>query len=365
MDVHKIKYCNNSGFIIKNDRTKHDIIKSIEDNTGINLLTTYEKSYSDKLKSSFKNTDMFVTYITYGKQTYLYLTKLYNENIALIIETQYNDKNKYPKIISIPLHFHKSMYNGTLFLGEIYKINNSSKWVFLVEKLHMLNNRSYTNNIIKNIEIINDILNNSYSYMSLSPFKILAKRYFTLNKIDENLTELNNNNIRLKGIKFYGLNKPINFYFNTRDYNNMKFKFNYLPNKTNSKTLLENKNQLIKDLEDNATITSSGKMNIKYIPTTLYLELRKTDTYGIYELFASVDKKFELKKVGKAIIKKIEISVQIINDTRKAFIVKCFYNYKFKKFNVVQINKSRLSKYSDVIKEIEKTANYPIPNYIQ
>ena len=183
MDVHKIKYCNNSGFIIKNDRTKHDIIKSIEDKIGINLLTNYEKTYSDKLKSSFKNIDMLVTYITYGKQAYLYLTKLYNENIALIIETQYNDKNKYPKIISIPLHFHESMYNGTLFFGEIYKLSNSSKWIYLVEKLHMIQNRSYTNNTIKNVEIINDILDNSYSYISLSPFKILAKRYFTLDKI--------------------------------------------------------------------------------------------------------------------------------------------------------------------------------------
>ena len=127
-----------SGFIIKNDRIKHDIIKSIEDNTGINLLTNYEKTYSDKLKSSFKNIDMLVTYITYGKQAYLYLTKLYNENIALIIETQYNDKNKYPKNYK----YSSLMKVCTMVLfGEIYKINNSSV-VDLVERLMLQN--SYT-----------------------------------------------------------------------------------------------------------------------------------------------------------------------------------------------------------------------------
>ena len=308
---------------------------------------------------------MLVTYITYGKQAYLYLTKLYNENIALIIETQYNDKNKYPKIISIPLHFHESMYNGTLFFGEIYKLSNSSKWIYLVEKLHMIQNRSYTNNTIKNVEIINDILDNSYSYISLSPFKILAKRYFTLDKIEKNLIDLNSNNIKLKGIKFYGLNKPINFYFNTKDYNHRKFKFNYLPNKIDSKGLLEYKKKLIKDLEENTITTFSNKIDSNHIPITLFLELRKTDNYGIYELFASVDKKYELKKVGKARIKMIEMSIQIINDNRKAFIVECFYNYKFKKFSVVNIKQNKLSKYSDVIKEIEKTKNYSIPNYIQ
>ena len=53
MDIHKINYCQTSGFLVKNDRSKHDIISNISSQLRFNPLNLYEKSYSDRLNWCF------------------------------------------------------------------------------------------------------------------------------------------------------------------------------------------------------------------------------------------------------------------------------------------------------------------------
>ena len=43
----------------------------------------------------------------------------------------------------------------------------------------------------------------------------------------------------------------------------------------------------------------------------------------------------------------------------------CKYNYIFKKFDIIHINKGPISHYDDVIADIEITTNFPLPNYAQ
>ena len=60
----------------------------------------------------------------------------------------------------------------------------------------------------------------------------------------------------------------------------------------------------------------SSETPISYLPETFYPELRKTDNYGVYELFARTNDKYKLCK-GQGKFEMIEMSQQIINDTRK------------------------------------------------
>ena len=61
----------------------------------------------------------------------------------------------------------------------------------------------------------------------------------------------------------------------------------------------------------------------------------------------------------------IEMSQQIINDTRKRFVVMCKYNYIFRKFDIIHIVDSAITEYNDVIAEIEKTSKFILPNYVE
>ena len=49
MDVLKLKYCNNNGFLIKNNRSKFKILKKINNILDYNVLSNNYKIYSDRL----------------------------------------------------------------------------------------------------------------------------------------------------------------------------------------------------------------------------------------------------------------------------------------------------------------------------
>lgn len=364
MDIHKIRYCNSSGFIIKNDRVKHDIIDTLESQVGYNPLNLFEKSYSDRLKDTLKTKDILATYISRGKNVYLYLTRIYNENIALIIEMESNSKNIYPKIISIPCSFSDPLFEGTLLYGEIYR-NFNKKWFFLCEKVVLASNHRAPNNCLKNIELMNKIISDGYVYTPISPFIIQQKKYFNLCDIEDSIDELKKSKIPLKGIKFYGLKVAINFYFNTSYYTKNDYEFKKLPDlyELDINDAKKELKQIMEDemIQKDNVVVDTGDYEAKIF----YLEMRKTNNYGIYELYARTDDKYKLKKVGKARIQMIEMSQRIINDNRKALIVMCKYNYIFKKFDIIHINRGAISHYDDVIADVELTYNFPIPNYAQ
>ena len=62
----------------------------------IDVLNNYEKSYNDSLISVMKNKEIVSCFITRGKKYYLYLTKINNENVSLLIDQTTN--NDIPKI---------------------------------------------------------------------------------------------------------------------------------------------------------------------------------------------------------------------------------------------------------------------------
>lgn len=364
MDIHKINYCQTSGFLLKNDRIKHDLISDINSKLGFNPLNLYEKSYSDRLISVLKTKDdILATYISYGKYVFLYLTKIYNENVSLIIEMDTNKDNMYPKIISVPCSFHESMYEGTLIYGEIFRTKEKT-WHFLAEKLYLVENNRVSNDNNTNIGTLNTIIDSGYFYTAVNPFKIQVKKYFNLNEIEASINELSKNNIPIKGIKFYGLKTAINFYFNTNHYSKNNYKFTELPNNTNN--VYTAKKELTKLMEEEQTYKELSKeLPVSYLPETFYLELRKTSNYGIYELYARTNDKYKLTKVGKARVEMIEMSQQIINDTRNRFVVMCKYNYIFKKFDIIHIVESSISEYDEVMTEINKTVSFALPNYVE
>ena len=151
MNSHKISYCNSSGFLLKNNRSKFDIIDNIKNRLGYDFINPIYKSYSDRLLPIIKKNNLICTYITSGKSVYMYLTKIYNENICLVIELEKNKQNKYPKIISIPCNFSDTLFNNTLFFGEVYR-DHKKKWFFIIEDILLLNGNNPGNTTIKKIK---------------------------------------------------------------------------------------------------------------------------------------------------------------------------------------------------------------------
>ncbi len=359
MNTSKVDYCCTKGFLIKNERYKHDIIQNINKKLEGNLYNIFEKSYTDRLLSTLKERQMSATYMSFGKYTYLFLTKIYNEEVSLIIELDSKNKKINPKIISIPLCFKdKLLFNDTLFYGEIYR-NKNGEWYYLNEYLKMYKGK-LINSELDSIKISNKILNNDYHYSKLNPFKIHNKIYFNLCDIEKNIENLSKNKIPIKGIKFYGLKTPICFYFNTNNYNKENFKYINYPSL--KEKLDKEKLKINKEYDSELIHKEYSNKETNYIPLAMFLELRKTDNYGVYHVYANDNS--NLKYVGKARIPTIEMSNNLLNSKTNNIIVKAEYNYLFKKFSVLEIKNGIISKLQEVNNEIQSTVNFSLPNYI-
>ena len=338
MDVLKIKYCNNFGYLIKNNRSKYNILKNINNIIEYNILDKNFKIYSDRFEYILKNQHTEVTYLSSGKEVFLYLTKINGENISLIIEKDINPSNLYPKIIAIKLSLSSELYNNTLLSAELYKIKDN--WFLLLDTLLIFKNIKTRYRNKNNNKIISNILK-SYDFKPIDACKIIKKIYFSPNYIE---TFLETTNIRLKGLKFIN-NYPIHFYFHK--------KFICYDNGKKIHTLPENSDRYIRDRErdlikmKNTNIYVSKKRETE---ETFFLKLKKSNTYGIYDLFDLAD-----KYVGLARIETIEISVDVINRLKMGGDIKVAvkYNFYFDKFQIVHVGTTKtISTRKDIIKVI-------------
>ena len=360
MNTYKVDYCNSKGFLIKNERFKYNYIQNLTKKLNTNILEIYDKSYTDRLLHVIKNKNMAVTYISGGKYVYLYCTKIYNEPISMILELESKNNNINPRIISVSLNFNKDVFNETLFYGELYR-NHEGKWIFLIENLKLYKNK-IINNVYNSIKICNNLIKNEYNYNQLSPFLLKNKKFFQLNNIENSVNEILRNKIQFKGVKFYGLSNPIVFYINTNNYRNKENNYIEFPT-IDSK--LDEKKKLINIEYDNELSLTNKNVNdtFEYQLNVLYLELRFTNSYGVYEVYGrQLDK---LILVGKARINSIEISNQLLNLNKNSVIVKVVYSFIFKKFTVLSIENGTIDNINKIKKEISNYDGIELPSYIK
>ena len=330
MDSIKIPFCNSNGMLIKNDRNKYSILNTINKVLQYDILNVNKNIYSSRKQNDLKHRYTVCTYISSGKECYLYLTKIHNENVSLIVELSTNDKNKFPKITAIPLQFDSKLYQGTLFHGELYR--DFKQWYYIAESIKIMNGRKYTNiNQYKNISILHKTIDNYYRYIpDLSPLEVIAKKFVSPNKLKKLITDTN---IKIKGAVFINNNRPLYYYFN-RIFNSSSY-LHILPDYTRQETLEDIQNAL----EDNNQDTS--KKDIIICNDIFILKIKKSETYGIYNLY-SVYKSEDIY-IGIARTDTIEISNMLLDLFKKKeyYNVECVYDNSFKKFKVVRVsNKS-------------------------
>ena len=337
MDILKTKYCNSNGYLIKNNRNKYNILKYINSIMGTNILNKNYKTYSDRLEHIVKNHNTVVTYLSIGKPVFLYLTKINGENITLIIEQDVNTSNLYPKIVAISLCLKGELYSNTLISAELYKLGDD--WFILLDSVYMYKNKKIIYAYKNNDQVIKKIVE-GYDYNGLDSCKIIVKKYFTPDKIED---FINSTNIKLKGLKF--VNKSnIHFYFNKKYLNyNQRGDLYKLPE--NSNTHIKNK---IKELEKN--IIENKSQNKRVDSKKFILNLKTSDSYGIYDLFCNKN-----KYMGIARIETIEISKMIINKlkTTNSFTVAVVWDYNFNRFKIIGIDvMGELTEYKNICAQI-------------
>lgn len=328
MNTIKINYCNNNGYMIKNNRNKFEILRHINTILKYNALDSDFKIYSERLTNNLRNKNTVATYISTGKECLVFLTKIDGEPTTFIIEKSSGINNMYPKIVAVSLHFDLNLYNDTLLSAELYKFTADS-WYLILDTLLIYNKvkTSYSNS--NNIKMLNQIIEDM-SYKPIDVCKTIAKTFVKPTEVNT----LMDSNIKLKGIKF--INKlPIHFYFNKR--------FMAYPQVSKMRVLPDSIDQTLDIYK--RELMSNIKIVDKIISHKIYPEfifkLKLTSDYGIYNLICN--KNGSDYKMGMARVPTIEISVDLINAFvyNNELFVKARYNYRFDKFEILKLISSQ------------------------
>jgi len=337
MDTVKITFCNSNGFSISNIRSKTKIINSIKERYNLDIFNNNNRIYNDYILDILKkNKYLLCCLITTARPYIMYITKIYNDNVCLLIDLKIKD-NFAPNIIAVPLSIDYDYYKETIILGDLYKNPKTYKWEYLLEKCIVVKGRTFnSNNQLKNLNICNDIIKN-IGFNILTPFNIRLKEFCSISEIGALVNKNQQHNL---GVKIYGLKTPVVYYFNKKYIPNSKYTSVKLINYTLKRSLQEDKDDLIKtfsltegennDNDDNLIKIIENDIDIEREFT---LKMKKSSTYGIFELFSNNN------KIGISRITTIELQNNLIEIFKKRthISVSAYYNYNFDKWNVEKI----------------------------
>jgi hypothetical protein len=305
----KIYLGNNTGNYILDFNIKKYIVEYIKKFDLIN-----NKSINNLIDLHYIKNNQYVFTPYFGNENNYYLLFIHHSNyyLSVLIDTSTINMNNINynklKIFHIRLRGHKNFYNGTLFEGNLIKVENKS--IFLINNIYIHENKIIIENYFTKIKMIDTLLNNVQTDKIFDTFELKVTRYYKI--IEKDILEFKNklpsSKLPIQGMQYISINQNNNNY-------NISF-------------LQQNNNNTIKHI----------------------FLIKKINIPDVYELYCKNNIKY-----GICYIPNIEKSKQLNNifDNIESINMECKYNKKFNKFEPLNISNGQLSDYNDIIQFIK------------
>lgn len=184
MHLGEISFCDKIGFNIKSDETKKNILDKIDQLCSFKVIQRHYDRYNDNSISMLNKNPHLVSTRTNGNPYLLFLTKHNFTNQCIFIDKKIQHGYFYPRMIIGKFWFDDSLFDDTVFDGEMVK-NNDGTWNFILSDLIVLNGNLLSSlNLIKRINKLSEILENMYIADKISTCSLFIKRYFTYDELD-------------------------------------------------------------------------------------------------------------------------------------------------------------------------------------
>ena len=299
------------------------------------------------------------TLSTYGKKFLLILLQVDDKQQTLFID------RKREMMVYMPMKFVDSLYQGTIFDGELIKDNNG-EWIYFITDINCYRGTStHQMSLPERIELVQMILAKNYQKGNLDFCQFQMKEYFPYQYLDDLSNGYKDRlKYRCSGLIFKNQTKnekallyifPENRTQSQVDQeSNQIAPSSYSTSHSSSHSSSQSSSQSSSSSSIVATtesVTISPKF--KSVPSSILEDdkfikdnnnfiLRTTELPDVYELFAK-NKTGELLKVGLAGITSMDVSKhvnQIIKDVEdehndKNIIVRCHYIKRFKKWEPI------------------------------
>jgi len=161
MDCLLINYCGTNGYLIRNNRIKSDLIKSLSDNYDIDLLNYNGYIYNDVLIERFEREPYLVSFLSGGSRSLLWILNYHGIPTCLLLDrninenkstTLMNGKRIFPKVVSISLEMENlDEYIDSVWEIEINKKPDDEEWTYLLSDLLVLEGKPFKKSLMEKI----------------------------------------------------------------------------------------------------------------------------------------------------------------------------------------------------------------------
>lgn len=189
MQISEISFADKVAYNIKADDTKRFILDGLEKKYNLKIIAKHHERFGEHLMNSINNNPHLVCVRSNGNPYFLYLLKYNFTNYCVFIDKKIQQGYYYPRMIICNFHFADSLFEDTVFDGEMVK-TKSGRWVFLLNDL-LVSRGEYLKdqNIVKRLNQVYDILEKDFEADNMDICRFAVKKYFKYDEIDRMLSE--------------------------------------------------------------------------------------------------------------------------------------------------------------------------------
>ena len=345
MQLGEISFCDRIGFNIKSDEVKKKLLDDLETATQFKVIQKHYERFNQTQVNKINTIPHMVSVRTNGNPYLLYLTKCNFQNQVLFIDKKIQHGYFYPRIIMSKLWFDSSLFNNTLFDGEMVK-TTTGEWHFIISDIICYNSELLAKmNLHRRMQLVNTILESKYKPDEMNCCQLFTKRYFRVTQVQDMIEKfIPCLPYSCRGIYF----KPFHLKFRDILYN-----FDESVIRPVTRTKLKHTSDSVFLLQANLTTKNEAeKISTQPVHQTIKVDsevtniadrtnflVRKTGTPDVFELFAMTNTN---KLEGHALVNNIETSKMMRDAFRLCNVndklcFRCTFNEKFKKWKPLEL----------------------------
>lgn len=183
MHVGEISFCDKMSYNIKAEDTKRFILTNLEKKYKLKIIHKHYDKFEERTNKILNTNPHLVCVRSNGNPYFLYLMKYNFIQYCVFIDKKIQQGYYLPRMIIVHLRFDESMFNDTVFDGEMIKTNDG-KWYFLINDLLVCQGNHLSDlNLPKRINMLYNVLDKHYIHDETDPFQIGVKSFFRYNEM--------------------------------------------------------------------------------------------------------------------------------------------------------------------------------------
>lgn len=184
MHVGEISFCDKIAFNIKSEDTKRFILDALEKKYRLRIIHKHYDKFDEKSVPILQKNPHLACVRSNGNPYFLYLMKYNFIQYSIFIDKKIQHGYYLPRMIIVQLMFDDTLFNDTIFEGEMIKANDG-KWYFLINDLLVSSgNQLHDINLPRRISMCYDMLAKHYVHEEYDLFRIGVKTFFKYDKLE-------------------------------------------------------------------------------------------------------------------------------------------------------------------------------------